>query len=273
MSQREEPRTPDSSEGMGPAETGKPTPVGPAVAGTATSRPNGDNPAAVPGDPPATRPSPRATLDSEVRTIKDDVLRLGALVEVALERAGRALTDRDADLADSVRWDDAEVNDLQRRVSNAIAVTLATQQPMARDLRELLALYHAAAELERMGDYAVNIAKLAQQLASEPEIPMFSQIPLMERLCRSQLHAAMRALVDVSEADARAVCANDDELDRLYDAVYRSAMEVMQADPSRVPQATHMLFIAHHLERLGDRVTNIGEDVVYLATGQIEDLN
>ncbi|MEX1278580.1 MAG: hypothetical protein WEI16_05970, partial [Chloroflexota bacterium] len=92
MSQREEPRTPDSSEGIGPAETGKPTPVGPAVAGTATSRPNGDNPAAVPGDPPATRPSPRATLDSEVRTIKDDVLRLGALVEVALERAGRALT-------------------------------------------------------------------------------------------------------------------------------------------------------------------------------------
>ena len=91
---------------------------------------------------------------------------------------------------------------------------------MARDLRELLALYHAAAELERMGDYAVNIAKLAQQLASEPEVPMFSQIPLMERLCRSQLHAAMRALVDVSEADARAVCANDDELDRLYDAVY-----------------------------------------------------
>ena len=273
MSRREEPMTPDSSEDTGPAETGKPTPVGPAFAATAGSRPNGGNPEAAAGDAPATRPGPRATLDSEVQTIKDDVLRLGALVEVALERSARALTDRDADLADHVRWDDAEVNDLQRRVSNAIAVTLATQQPMARDLRELLALYHAAAELERMGDYGVNIAKLAQQLASEPEIPMFSQIPLMERLCRSQLHAAMRALVDVSEADARAVCANDDELDRLYDAVYRSAMEVMQADPSRVPQATHMLFIAHHLERLGDRVTNIGEDVVYLATGQIEDLN
>ncbi|HET9498175.1 MAG TPA: phosphate signaling complex protein PhoU, partial [Candidatus Limnocylindria bacterium] len=154
-----------------------------------------------------------------------------------------------------------------------ILVTLATQQPMARDLRELLALYHAAAELERMGDYAGNIAKLAQQLASEPEVPLFGQIPIMERLCRSQLRAAMRALVDVSETDARAVAANDDELDRLYDAVYRGAMELMQADPSRVPQATHLIFIAHHLERLGDRVTNIGEDVVYLATGQVEDLN
>ncbi|MEK6191103.1 MAG: phosphate signaling complex protein PhoU [Chloroflexota bacterium] len=272
MSGPDEPMAPDPAKGTGKAETAPPTPVGPSVAATAASGPNGDNPGAASGDAPATR-APRATLDSEVRTIKDDVLRLGALVEVALERSARALTDRDSELADHVRWDDAEVNDLQRRVSNAIAVTLATQQPMARDLRELLALYHAAAELERMGDYAVNIAKLAQQLASEPEIPMFSQIPLMERLCRSQLHAAMRALVDVSEADARAVCANDDELDRLYDAVYRSAIEVMQADPSRVPQATHMLFIAHHLERLGDRVTNIGEDVVYLATGQIEDLN
>jgi phosphate transport system protein len=225
-----------------------------------------------PADVSETR-DPRATLDRELRTIKDDVLRLGALVEVALERAGRSLVDRDADLADRVRWDDAEVNDLQRRVSNEIAVALATQQPMARDLRELLALYHAAAELERMGDYAVNIAKLAQQLASEPEGPLFAQIPVMEKLCRSQLRSAMRALVDVSETDARAVCANDDELDRLYDAVYRDAIELMQSDPSRVLQATHQLFVAHHLERLGDRVTNIGEDVVYLATGQIEDLN
>ena len=219
------------------------------------------------------RTSLRATLERELNEIKDDVLRLGALVEVALERAGRSLIDRDTELADRVRWDDAEVNDLQRRVSNEIAVALATQQPMARDLRELLALYHAAAELERMGDYAVNIAKLSQQLASEPEGPLFSQIPIMEKLCRSQLRAAMRALVDVSETDARAVCANDDELDRLYDAVYRDAMALMQTDSSRVPQATHQLFVAHHLERLGDRVTNIGEDVVYLATGQIEDLN
>ena len=237
--------------------------------------PGNEPEAANPGQPaePMTGGGTRATLDSELQAVKDDVLRLGALVDAALERAGRAVAERDAGLADRVRWDDAEVNDLQRRVSNEIAVTLATQQPMARDLRELLTLYHAAAELERMGDYAVNIAKLAQQLASEPEIPMFSQIPLMERLCRSQLRAAMRALVDVSESDARAVAANDDELDRLYDAVYRSAMELMQSDPARVPQATHLIFIAHHLERLGDRVTNIGEDVVYLATGQIEDLN
>jgi phosphate transport system protein len=273
MSHHEGPPGAERPDEARPAETEQSTSVAPALTAADGSAANGGRPESAPAEPETKRPGPRATLDKEVRSVKDDVLRLGAMVEDALERAGKALTERDTELADRVRWDDAEVNDLQRRVSNEIAVTLATQQPMARDLRELLALYHAAAELERMGDYAVNIAKLAQQLASEPEIPMFTQLPLMERLCRSQLHAAMRALVDVSEADAREVCANDDELDRLYDAVYRSAMELMQSDPSRVPQATHLLFVAHHLERLGDRVTNIGEDVVYLATGQIEDLN
>ena len=144
---------------------------------------------------------------------------------------------------------------------------------MARDVRELLALYHASAELERMGDYAVNIAKLAQQMAAEPEVPIFHQIPRMEQLCREQLRAAMRALVDVSEEAARLVCARDDEIDHLYNSVYEDAVSLMSVAPDKARQATHMLFAAHHLERLGDRVTNIGEDVVYLATGQIEDLN
>ena len=216
---------------------------------------------------------PRATFDRALDEVKDDVLRLGAKVEEALERAGRALTERDADLADSVRWDDREVNDLQRDINTEITTLIATQAPVARDVRELLALYHAAAELERMGDYATNIAKLAQQLASEPEMPIFRQIPRMEQICREQLRAAMRALVDISEDGARAVCRRDDEIDHLYNSVYEDAMELMGAAPERVRQATHMLFAAHHLERLGDRVTNIGEDVVYLATGQVEDLN
>jgi phosphate transport system protein len=217
--------------------------------------------------------SPRATFDRALDAVKDDVLRLGALVEESLERSGRALLERDADLADRVRWEDAAVNDLQREINTDITTLIATQAPVARDVRELLALYHASAELERMGDYAVNIAKLAQQLASEPETPIFPQIPQMERVCREQLHAAMRALVDISEEGARAVCRRDDEIDHLYNSVYEDAMKLMGAAPERVRQATHMLFAAHHLERLGDRVTNIGEDVVYLATGQVEDLN
>jgi phosphate transport system protein len=216
---------------------------------------------------------PRATFDRALDRVKDDVLRLGAKVEEALERAGRALVERDIDLADQVRWDDSEVNELQREINTNITSLIATQAPVARDVRELLALYHAAAELERMGDYAVNIAKLAQQLASEPETPMLKQIPRMEQICREQLRAAMRALVDISEEEARGVCQRDDEIDHLYNSVYEDAVQLMSVAPERARQATHMLFAAHHLERLGDRVTNIGEDVVYLATGQVEDLN
>ena len=226
-----------------------------------------------PVDTSAQRLGPRATFDRALDSVKDDVLRLGAKVEEALEQAGRALVQRDPDLADRVRWDDRGVNDLQRDINTEITTLIATQAPVARDVRELLALYHAAAELERMGDYAVNIAKLAQQLASEPETPILKQIPRMEQICREQLRAAMRALVDVSEEGARGVCERDDEIDHLYNSVYEYAMELMQVSPERARQATHMLFAAHHLERLGDRVTNIGEDVVFLATGQVEDLN
>jgi phosphate transport system protein len=227
--------------------------------------------------PQAGSPEPsysvRRTFEEALDATKDDVLRLGGMVENALERAGRSLVERDVELADEVRWNDAKVNDLQRSINLGITALIATQGPMARDVRELLALYHAAAELERMGDYAVSIAKLAQQLASEPEVPILRQIPEMERICREQLHAAMRALVDVSEDEARAVCARDDEIDHLYSSVYQDSIALMTVSPERVRQATHMLFAAHHLERLGDRVTNIGEDVVYLATGNVEDLN
>jgi phosphate transport system protein len=217
--------------------------------------------------------SARRTFEEQLQAAKDDVLRLGSLVERQLQQAGTAMVERDYDLADRVRWGDAEINELQRQVNQTITSLIARQGPVARDVRELLALYHAAAELERMGDYATNIAKLAQQLAAEPEMPLFRQIPRMEQLCREQLHAAMRALVDVSEEKARGVAAGDDEIDHLYNSVYNDAMAMLEASPERAKQITHMLFAAHHLERLGDRVTNIGEDVVYLATGRIEDLN
>lgn len=215
----------------------------------------------------------RSTFDDELDALSDDVLRLGGRVIDAIERAERALVERDVDLADRVRWDDAETNELQRRINAEITTMIATQQPMARDVRILLGLHHASAELERMGDYAVNISKLAQQMASEPETPIFPQIPRMAQVCREQLQDAMRALVDISEEEARAVCARDDEIDSLYSEVYEAAIATMEEHPDRARQATHQLFAAHHLERLGDRVTNIGEDVVFLATGRVEDLN
>ena len=151
------------------------------------------------------------------------------MVESQLQRAGEAMMQRDVDLADKVRWADTEVNELQRQINLEITSVIARQGPMARDIRELLALYHAAAELERMGDYATNIAKLAQQLAVEPELPIFRQVTRMEQLCREQLRAAMRALVDVSEEEARAVCRRDDEIDALYNSVYEDAVTLMES--------------------------------------------
>ena len=212
-------------------------------------------------------------LSSELEALKDDVLRLGARVEQAVGRASRALVERDVELADAVRWDDDATNELQRSINATITRMVGGAERAPAEVRELLTLYHAASELERMGDYAVNVAKLAQQLAQEPELRPFPQIAEMERLCREQVRAVMRALVDVSESQARETCARDDEIDRLYAQVYRDALELMIREPSRVTQATHLLFVAHNLERLGDRVTNIGEDVVYLATGRVEDLN
>ena len=142
---------------------------------------------------------PAPPLPQDLETLKDDVLRLGALVEQAVERASRALFERDVELADRIRWDDEATNELQRRINAAIAAMIACTERDDAEVRELLTLYHASSELERMGDYAVNIAKLAQQLAQEPEFPPFRQIRDMEGLCRQQLHEAMRALVDVSE--------------------------------------------------------------------------
>ena len=212
-------------------------------------------------------------ISGELDALKDDVLRLGARVEEAVARASRALAERDVDLADAVRWDDDATNELQRRINATITDMVGRRDRPPGDVRELLTLHHAASELERMGDYAVNVAKLSQQLAGEPELHPFPQIAEMERLCREQLRAVMRALVDVSEEQARLTCARDDEIDQLYAQVYRDALTLMISEPSRVTQATHLLFVAHNLERLGDRVTNIGEDVVYLATGRVEDLN
>ena len=218
-------------------------------------------------------PGPRAIFDRQLDQVKDDVLRLGAL-----RRAGaRARGPRPRRSATS-SWPTRCAGTTPRstscsaRSTSEITAVIATQAPVARDIRELLALYHAAAELERMGDYAVNIAKLAQQLASEPEKPILRQIPRMEQLCREQLRAAMRALVDVSESEARRSRSATTSSTSSTTASTRTSSAHTVA-PERARQAIHMLFAAHHLERLGDRVTNIGEDVVYLATGQIEDLN
>lgn len=215
----------------------------------------------------------RESLDRELREIKDHVLRMGTYVEDQIRATMRSLVEHDADAATEVILGDRRLNEVQRRVSSMITATIATQQPVARDLRFLLALDRVSYELERMGDHTASVAKQARKLAPEP--PLADNVDLVEmgELDARLVHAILRALVAVDEAEARRVATADDEIDRLYHQTFDEVLELMRADPANVDRGTRILFAAHYLERIGDRATNIAEDVVFLATGEVEDLN
>jgi phosphate transport system protein len=216
---------------------------------------------------------PRPGLDQDMREIKDGVLRMGSLVEDAIRAALAALVSHDAGAATDVIVNDRRINDMQREISTAITRAIATQAPVARDLRFLLALDHVAYELERMGDHAGSVAKQVRKLAPEPPLKRYVDLPAMGELAAQLVGGILRALVDVDETIAREVAARDDEIDVLYHKTFGEVIELMRADPLNVERGTRILFAAHYLERIGDRVTNIAEDVVFLATGDIEDLN
>jgi phosphate transport system protein len=215
----------------------------------------------------------RIALDRGEREIKDQVLRMASLVEQQIRAAIQALVDRDVELAAFVITGDAKVNDAQRDASALITTTIATQQPVARDLRFLLSLDRVTYELERIGDHAGDVAKQARKLADMPVMRPYSELAAMGRIAANLVRGIAGALVDIDEQMAREVAAGDDEIDHLYHQVFTDVVDLMRADPANVERGTRILFAAHDFERIGDRVTNIAEDVVYLATGQVEDLN
>ena len=230
--------------------------------------------AAAGGPPTTTEPhAPREPLDREQREIKLNVLRMGALVEDAIRAAITALIDHDSEAALSVIVGDGRINEAQRSVSTQIARTIATQQPVARDLRFLLSLDHVTYELERIGDHAASVAKQARKLAPEPPLKEYVDLPRMGELAAELVHGILRALVDIDQHQARAVAAGDDEIDALYHKTFSEVVNLMRQDPDNVERGTRILFAAHYIERIGDRVTNIAEDVVFLASGEVEDLN
>jgi phosphate transport system protein len=216
---------------------------------------------------------PREALDREEQLIRDSVLRMGALVEAAIREASRALEAHDAALALDVITGDAIINEAQRGVSRLIAVTIATQSPVARDLRYLLTLDHVTYELERMGDHAASVAKAVLKLAPEPPLRRYIYLPEMAERAAVLVHGVLRALVDSDAVRARQVAIEDDEIDRLYHATFDEVVELMRQDPANVERGTRIIIASHYLERIGDRATNIAEDVVYLVTGDVEDLN
>jgi phosphate transport system protein len=223
---------------------------------------------------PAAAPHPmRSTYDRQLAEVKDHVLRMGSLVESQIRAAIDALVAHDAEAAMTVIVDDHSINEAQREASGLITLVIATQSPVARDLRYLLTLDHVSYELERMGDHASSVAKQARKLAPHAPLKDYVQLPKLGGLVADQVRGIVRALVDIDETQARGVAVVDDDVDELYHTIFASVLELMQADPDNVEPGTRILFAAHYLERIGDRVTNIAEDIVFLATGQVEDLN
>ncbi len=208
-----------------------------------------------------------------MREIKDDILRMGSYVEEAIRAAMAALVAHDAASATAVIVADAKINEMQREVTGLITRTIAMQSPVARDLRFLLALDHVSYELERMGDHAASVAKQVRKLAPYPPLKRYVDLPAMGDLAATLVGNILLALVDVDVDAARRVAARDDEIDDLYHRTFAEVVELMRADPDNVERGTRILFASHYVERIGDRVTNIAEDVVFLASGEIEDLN
>ncbi|HSL98145.1 MAG TPA: phosphate signaling complex protein PhoU [Candidatus Deferrimicrobiaceae bacterium] len=235
--------------------------------------------AAAPGEPePGDRsgPSigPRGVLEREEREVKDEVLRMGSRVERQIRTATQAFLARDRESADAIRAADAEINEMQREVGERITIAIATQAPVARDLRLLLALNHVASELERIGDHAVGIARQVRWLSPDDvPLPAAEEISRMGALAGELVTGILRALVETDVEAAREVAARDDEIDHGYARVFEAAVHEMRTNPEAVERGTRTVLVAHWLERIGDRVTNIAEDVVHLETGQVEDLN
>jgi len=207
----------------------------------------------------------REAFHQELREIEEVVIQMASLVEGAIARAMQALLRRDTLLAEDVRTGDGTVNELQRNIRNRCISVIARQSPVARDLRELITVQLVITELERMGDYAVGIAKQAIRIKEYEPLPIAGDMNELAKLVREQVRAAIQAFIDVNIQSARDICAKDDEISEL--------LGVMTRDPNTVTQGTALLFVAHDLERIGDRVTNICEDIIYMVSGEIEELN
>jgi|UniRef100_A0A7C4PIY7 phosphate transport system protein len=216
---------------------------------------------------------PRETLDRQIHQLQDEVLLLGSMVEQALLNAVDALKRRDISAAQKIFANDININEKRYALENALIIIIATQQPMARDLRLLASVLETIIELERIGDYAKGIAKVVIRLGdSMLPMPMreFSQ---MAEQAASMLHRALSAFINEDASKAREIVLEDDQVDELYNKAYRAIVTTMIANPEIIDDANLLVWVAHNLERAADRVTNICERTVYIATGELFELD
>jgi phosphate transport system protein len=211
----------------------------------------------------------RETLDRHIHQLQDEVLLLGSMVEQAVMSAMDAFKRRDVAFARQVYRDDININEKRFAIENAIIITMATQQPMAHDLRTLAAFLEISTELERMGDYAKGIAKVVIRLG-EYELPIpLREFEQMAEISISMLHRALSAFIEENASVASQIPLEDDQVDELYERVYRQIVSSMISNPEVIDHSNLLLWIDHNLERLADRVTNICERTVFVATGEL----
>lgn len=215
----------------------------------------------------------RSMLDQDMITIRDDILRMGSLVIQALSRAYDAMKTQDEELAQAIVHDDDIIDGLHEKIENQVTKTFALQQPMARDLRKLIADLLISNELERMGDHAEGIARSISRYPGDTLTELPAEISLMKDQVTRMLNEVMEAYVDMAPERARKLTRLDDEVDIQYRKLFNMLVESMTAGRISVDEGTHLLWAGHSLERIGDRVTNISERIVYAQSGAVKDFN
>jgi phosphate transport system protein len=214
----------------------------------------------------------REAFERELQRLQDEMLAMAGTVENAITESVEMLKRRDMEGSRRLIAQDRIINEKRFAIEADCLIAVATQQPMASDLRVLAAILHIVDELERMGDYAKGIAKINLMIGERPLLKPLIDIPRMAEKARSMLHRSLEAFVQRDVALARAIPAEDDEVDALFDQVYRELITYIMADSSAIEQANHLMWVAHNLERTADRVTNLCERVIFTVTGALVEL-
>ena len=215
----------------------------------------------------------RTVFHKRLREIQDEILVMGSMVGKAILRSVEALKYRDINLAQHIIDDDLLINKKRFEIEERCIELIATQQPMATDLRIIAAILNIITEIERIGDYAVGIARIVILIGGEPPLKPLVDIPLMAEKTTDMLNRSLDAFIHRNAEAAKKIANEDDMIDNLYDQVFRELLIIMAEDPKTITRATRLIWIAHNLERAADRVTNICERVVFIVTGKMEEIN
>jgi len=217
--------------------------------------------------------SHRKSLDEGFETVQNELLRMGGLLDAVIGQSIEALRNRNAAQARKIVEGDAVFNRLRFEVEEACLTLIATQQPAASDLRAIMAMDSLAVELERMADHVEGIAKIVLRMGEEPLVRPLQEIPEMAEIARRMLRQSLAAFVARDPEAARKVGAADDDIDHLYRKLFDEMVALMANDPATVSRGTYLLWCAHNLERIGDRITNIAERVIFMTTGDFHEIN